>query len=457
MLETKPKTGPKTGLETMWAKGEAVDEVIHRFTVGEDPMTDRALLPFDCLASAAHARSLHASGLLADEDARALVAELAKLHANADSLAIPHELEDGHTLLEAKLTEALGDLGAKIHLGRSRNEQVALALRLWMRNAVIELGEGAAALAEALLAFAATHGDAALPGLTHLRRAMPSSFGLWAESFAEALLEELEALSGLDARLDRSPAHSAAGFGTPLPFDLCEAASRLGFSKVQRNPLDVQNARGRHEGALLAWVSSLSLTLEKLAWDGCLYGSEGFRFLTLPSAFTTGSSLMPQKRNPDALELARGRCREIRGLAATVERLGSGLPSSYHRDFQLLKKPTMDAVRITLDTLALLTHLVKGLEPDLVSAEAACTDELFAANEAFRLAGDGLPFRHAYRVVADHLADGTFAPNRAAAGAPPSAPLIEAAQGDLARCRAWFAARSAAQASTFTALFQDPS
>ncbi|HET8900497.1 MAG TPA: lyase family protein, partial [Holophagaceae bacterium] len=413
-------------LEVMWSKGESVDELVHRFTVGEDPITDLALLPFDCLASAAHARSLAASNLLSSGDAATLISELGKLKtlAEAGELKIPSELEDGHTLLEAKLTEALGDIGAKIHLGRSRNEQVALALRLWMRSALVELGEGAAALADSLFAFASKHGDAPLPGLTHLRRAMPGSFGLWAEAYAEALLEELEALRAVDARLDRSPAHSAAGFGTPLPFDHAAAAQRLGFTKVQRNPLDVQNARGRHEGALLAWLSSLSLSLEKLAWDGCLYGAEGFGFLKLPAAFTTGSSLMPQKRNPDALELARGRAREIRGLAATVERIGGGLPSSYHRDFQLLKKPLMDAVRIAREVMAVLTHLVNGLEPDLDAARAACTDELYAANEAFRLAGEGAPFRHAYRAVAAQLTEGSFAPDRGAAGPPPVAPLL---------------------------------
>jgi argininosuccinate lyase len=441
----------------MWAKGGSVDALIHRFTVGEDPITDLALLPFDCLASAAHARSLAASGLLSREDAAALVAELGRLKTLAEqgALAIPAELEDGHTLLEAKLTEALGDAGARIHLGRSRNEQVALALRLWMRAMLLELGQGAAALADALLGFAAKHGDAPLPGLTHLRRAMPSGFGLWSEAYAEALLEELEALKAVDARLDRSPVHSAAGFGTPLPLDPGAAAQRLGFTRTQRNPLDVQNARGRHEGALLAWLTSLSLTLEKLAWDGCLYSSEGFGFLKLPAAFTTGSSLMPQKRNPDALELARGRAREIRGLAATAERIGAGLPSSYHRDFQLLKKPLMDAARIALDVMAVLTRLVEGLEPDLGAARAACTDELYAANEAFRLAAAGTPFRHAYRAVAGQLADGAFAPDRAAAGAPPAAPLVSAAREELAEAQAWLDARRHAMDATTASIFQE--
>lgn len=443
--------------EVMWSKGGTVDALVHRFTVGEDPVTDLALLPFDCLASAAHARSLAASNLLPSGDAAALVAELGKLKTASEAgvLEIPPGLEDGHTLLEAKLTEALGDIGAKIHLGRSRNEQVALALRLWMRAALVDLGEDAAALADALLAFASKHGDAPLPGLTHLRRAMPSSFGLWAEAYAEALLEELEALKAVDARLDRSPAHSAAGFGTPLPFDGTAAAQRLGFSKAQRNPLDVQNARGRHEGALLAWLSSLSLMLEKLAWDGCLYGAEDFGFLKLPPAFTTGSSLMPQKRNPDALELARGRAREIRGLAATVERIGGGLPSSYHRDFQLLKKPLMDAVRIARAVMAVLTHLVEGLEPGLGAAQDACSDELYAANEAFRLAAEGTPFRQAYRAVAARLADGSFAPDREAAGAPPVAPLVTAARAELAETRSWLDARRDAMNAITASIFQE--
>ncbi|HTL97298.1 MAG TPA: lyase family protein [Holophagaceae bacterium] len=443
--------------EVMWSKGEAVDALVHRFTVGEDPVTDLALLPFDCLASAAHARGLAQAGLLGRKDAASLIRELGKLKSasEAGALAIPPALEDGHTLLEAKLTEALGETGAKIHLGRSRNEQVALALRLWMRSALVGLGEDAAAFAGALLDFAAKHGDAPLPGLTHLRRAMPSSFGLWAEAYAEALLEELEAVKALDARLDRSPAHSAAGFGTPLSFDRAEAARRLGFSRTQRNPLDAQNSRGRHEGALLAWLSSLSLTLEKLAWDGCLYGSEGFGFLKLPAAFTTGSSLMPQKRNPDALELARGRAREIRGLAATAERLAGGLPSSYHRDFQLLKKPLMDAVRIARELMQVLTRLIEGLEPGCAAAEAACTDELYAANEAFRLAAEGAPFRHAYRAVAAQLADGSFAPDREAAGAPASAPLISAARMELARNQAWLDARRRAMEATAASIFQE--
>lgn len=443
--------------ETLWSKGGSVDALVHRFTVGEDPTTDLALLPFDCLASAAHAQSLAASGLISQEDAHALTAALRSLSAKAKqgALTIPAELEDGHTLLEAKLTEALGDAGARIHLGRSRNEQVALALRLWMRSALVELGEGTTALTGALLDFAARHEDAPLPGLTHLRRAMPSSFGLWSEAFAEALLEELQALKAVDARLDRSPAHSAAGFGTPLPFNAVEAAARLGFSRVQRNPLDVQNARGRHEGALLAWLSSLSLTLEKLAWDGCLYGAEGFGFLNLPVAFTTGSSLMPQKRNPDALELVRGRCREIRGLAATAERIGGGLPSSYHRDFQLLKKPLMEAVRITREVLTVLTHLLESLTPGLDAAKAACTDELFAANEAFRLTAEGLPFRQAYQAVATQLAEGTFAPHCGAAGPPPCAPLISAARVERAQVQGWVDARRQALDGITASIFQE--
>ena len=440
---------------TLWAKGEAVDARIHSFTVGDDPISDLALLPFDCLASAAHVTSLLSAGLLTRTEAASLLVELGKLKfaSQQGQLTIPNEMEDGHTLLEAKLTEALGETGARIHLGRSRNEQVALALRLWMRDAVLQLGEATTGLATALLDFSDRLGNAPLPGLTHLRRAMPSSFGLWAEAYAEALLEELEALKALDRRLDRSPAHSAAGFGTPLPFHLEEAASRLGFSRIHRNPLDVQNGRGRHEGALLAWLTSLSLTLEKLAWDGCLYGSEGFAFLQLPSGFTTGSSLMPQKRNPDVLELIRGRCREIRGLGSLVERVAGGLPSSYHRDFQLLKKPLMEGVRIGLAALQVMTQVVDGFEPDLSAAKDACTDELYAANEAFRLSRNGLPFRHAYRAIADQLENGSFHPDREAAGPPDVRPLTAAARKELVEAKAWLTTRRLESARIESTLF----
>jgi argininosuccinate lyase len=326
---------------------------------------------------------------------------------------------------------------------------VILALRLWMRDAALGLGGQAADLAAAFLAFADTHQHEAMPGYTHLRRAMPSTFGMWGVAFAEGLLEELEALQGLHARLDKCPLGAAAGFGVPLPLDRELTARLLGFAKVQRSPVDVQNSRGRHELALLRWIAGLGLVVEKFLWDLALYSTEEFGFLHLPDAFTTGSSIMPQKRNPDVAELARAKCRELRGWAAQAEQLATGLPSNYHRDFQLLKGPLFAGVACAQELLAVLTQLVPALQVDAPRAAAACSDELYAAHQAFALVQQGLPFRDAYKAVATSLADGTFSPDREAlkathlGGAGHLA--LDQSRAELDTARAWIAATRLAQ------------
>jgi argininosuccinate lyase len=429
--------------DMLWSKGLPLDAAIHRFTVGDDPQIDLALAPHDALGSAAHARMLARVGLLPEADMRALVAALRALHdqARAGAFAIRPEQEDGHTALESALVERVGEPGRRIHLGRSRNDQVQLAMRLLLRDEVLKLGARAAELAGAFLDFAQAHLDVAMPGYTHLRRAMPSTFGMWGIAFAEGLLEELEALRGLWARLDRCPLGAAAGFGVPLPIDREYVASLLGFSRVQRSPIDVQNSRGRHETALLAWGCSVTGNLEKWLWDVALFSTEEFGFLTLPDAFTTGSSIMPQKKNPDVVELARARCRELRGLARQVEEVASGLPSSYHRDFQLLKRPTLTALGSLRELLEVLTRLVPALQVRAEAAARACDDTLYAAHQAFVLVGGGLPFRDAYREVARQLGDGTFRPDRAALTAThlggAGNPGLEQARTELAAARAW--------------------
>jgi argininosuccinate lyase len=429
--------------DTLWSKGLPLDAAIHRFTVGDDPVVDLALVPHDALGSAAHARMLAQVGLLPEADMRALVAALRTLHAEARSGAftIRPEQEDGHTALEAALVERVGEAGRRIHLGRSRNDQVQLALRLLLREEVLGLGARTAELAGAFLDFAQAHAAVPLPGYTHMRRAMPSTFGMWGAAFAEGLLEELEALRGVWARLDRCPLGAAAGFGVPLPIDREYVARLLGFSRVQRSPVDVQNSRGRHETAVLAWATSVTSGLEKWLWDVSLFSTEEFGFLTLPDAFTTGSSIMPQKKNPDVVELARARCRELRGLARQVEEVASGLPSSYHRDFQLLKRPTLAALGSTRELLDVLTRLVPALRLRTEAAERACDDSLYAAHQAFVLVSRGLPFRDAYREVARQLGNGSFQPDKAAltathlGGAGNLA--LEQCRAELNSARAW--------------------
>ena len=433
--------------ERLWAKDLPLDVAIHQFTVGEDPDTDLTLVPFDALGSAAHAKMLAASSLLDPGDAAALVRGLHRIAnlARQGAFPIPAYLEDCHTAIEADLTRSLGAVGQRIHLGRSRNDQVILAFRLYLRDALLRLGLRVSDLAAAFLAFARAHQTVPLPGYTHLRRAMPSTFGMWAAAFAEGLLEELDALQSVYRRLDRCPLGSAAGFGVPLPIDRELTASLLGFSKVQRSPIDVQNSRGRHEVAMLQWAASTGGVLEKFLWDVSFYSTEEFGFLKLPDAFTTGSSIMPQKKNPDVVELARGRCRELRGTAGLVEQVASGLPSSYHRDLQLLKRPVILGLRQAEELFSVLARLVPALKVNAEATAAASSDELYAAHQAYVYVQEGLPFREAYRKVAQQIQDGTFAPDRAALTATHLGGAgnlgLDALATDLAAARAWIEAK----------------
>src|SRR3954454_1439351 len=350
--------------DQLWAKNLPLDEQIHVFTVGDDPVTDLELLPFDIQGSAAHARMLGECGLLPETEAKALVKQLRDIR----ELKITREEEDCHTALE----HALGEAGRRIHLARSRNDQVQTALRLFMRSRLLDLGTALANCASVFADFARKHANAALPGYTHMRRAMPSSWRMWGNAFAEGLAEELEQLPALWSRLDRSPLGAAAGFGSPVPINRERSGKLLGFSRVQASPIDVMNSRGRHEQAIASWIVSAAGTLEKALWDLLIWSTDEFGFVRLPDAFTTGSSLMPQKRNPDVLELARGRCRELRGLAALLAQIAGGLPSSYHRDQQLLKAPFFETVAKGQQLFEIVARLIPSLEINEKASAAAC-------------------------------------------------------------------------------------
>ncbi len=399
----------------LWAKGEPLNALIHQFTVGDDPNWDAQLFPFDCMASAAHAQMLARVGLIEANQAQQLTTALRELF--DAPIPVTMAQEDCHTAIEAALIERLGETGKRIHLGRSRNDQVLVALRLLLKQTVRETSAQVLALVQALLNFATKNADVALPGYTHLQRAMPSSFGMWAQGFACGLLEELDASAGLLARIDRCPLGAAAGFGVPLPLDREFCADLLGFAQVQLSPTDCMNSRGRHEQAMLDWFASIAHTLEKLAWDVVLYASQEFAFIKLPAAFTTGSSIMPHKRNPDVAELARAHCRQIRGFADSHRHIMSGLPSSYHRDFQLGKAPLLSAIANMRTLLDVSTELIPAIEPIATSIELACSDELYAAHAAYQKVAAGAAFRDAYQAIALELKTGTFKPDRTALSA----------------------------------------
>ena len=396
----------------LWAKDLPLDAAIHRFTVGRDPEVDLALYGFDCIASAAHVRMLASVDLLKPSDAAALLDALQAQYvlSNADAVRIEAGQEDCHTALEAALVSATGEAGKRVHLARSRNDQVLVALRLYLRAHLNDLSVGVLDLARVLAQFAEEFKAETMPGYTHMRKAMPSSFGLWATGYAEALVEELDASIGVHARIDRCPLGAAAGYGVPLPIDRAMTAQLLGFAQVQRAATDCINSRGRHEQALLDWCVSVASSLEKLLWDLSLFSAPEFGFLQLPDSYTTGSSIMPQKRNPDVIELARAKCRALRGISETHRNIMTGLPGSYHRDFQLGKAPLMEGVQTLSELLRVVTSLIPALKVNEADAKDACTDELYAAEAAYQLVAGGMAFRDAYRVIAAQITASTFVP-----------------------------------------------
>ena len=386
----------------LWDKGQALDAQIAAFTVGEDPEVDLAWARHDILGSRAHLRVLEAAGLVTAEEATTLDGGLAVLQTEieAGNFSIPFEEEDVHTAVEARLTERLGAVAGKLHTGRSRNDQVLTALRLWQREEADAIAAEWRDLAAGLLDFAESHASVPLTGYTHLQRAMPSSYGLWAVGFAAALLDLRPLLVAARVVIDRCPLGSAAGYGTPLPLDRQLAASLLGFAQVEEPVTTSQLTRGATEVALLSALSAATGLVSRLAWDISLFTTSEFALLRLPDAFTTGSSIMPQKRNPDVAELLRASSAAVRAARDEIEQIML-LPSGYHRDAQLTKAPLLRGVRSGRNTLRIAAHLVRGLVPTPQPLETP----LYAAAEAYRR---DKPFREAYRDVAAEIREGRF-------------------------------------------------
>lgn len=403
---------------TLWSPpGRDVDELMLSYTVGDDRHWDARLLPWDVLGSLGHVEGLKASKLVSPEEYRRLRIGLrAGLAAVRDGqLKITLQHEDAHTAVEDWLTKRLGKTGERLHTGRSRNDQIACDLRLYLKAALLDVHDGAVDLAAALIAFAQANSDALWPGYTHQRRAMPSSAGLWAAAFAEGLLDTLESLPALWARVDRCPLGSAAGYGVPLPLKRAVAARALGFAAPEHNVALVQNARGKLEAAVLAWCAELGHEAGKLAADAVAYSGDEYGLLILPAELATGSSLMPHKRNPDLFELTRARAAALDADLVTVMQLKSKLGSGYHRDFQLLKEPLFKGLDRTREMLAMLTRAVPKLEVNRARAAAALAGDPLVTDEVLRRVEAGEPFRAAYRAVAAEHKQGVKFPTPSAA------------------------------------------
>ena len=402
---------------TLWSGGEALTTLAQSYTVGDDRVWDARLLTWDILGTLGHLVGLEGAGIVGARDGARLRAALRRLLAEARSgrLAVAADDEDVHTAVENALVSRLGTLGEKVHTGRSRNDQVAVDLRLYMKDAMLALAESVLAASRVLAAFARKHRRVVLPGYTHQRRAMPSTLGLWAAGYAESLLDDLAPLTAALDLVDRSPLGSAAGFGVPLPLDRAAVARALGFAGVQGNVTAVAAARGKLEVTVLAAAWPIAYDLAKLSWDVILYSSEEFGFLRLPPGLATGSSIMPNKRNPDVFELTRGRAALLDGYLVQAMAVAGKLPGGYHRDLQLAKATVMRGLDTAAEMLAMVAAAVPLLEVDRARCAAALSPEVFATDEAVRRARAGTPFRTAYREVAGELRQGTLPPALTAA------------------------------------------
>lgn len=390
----------------LWEKGLPLDERILRFTAGEDHALDARLVPYDVRASIAHARMLERQKLLAAADAGAICAGLEALgreHADGQ-WSISLEDEDVHGALERRLIERIGPAGGRVHLGRSRNDQVLTALRLYLKDAIEGLAGLAGNVAAALEAVAADQGTVALPGYTHMQPAMPSTVDLWARGFAAEIADDRDGILAASRRADRCPLGSAAGFGVPgLPLDRKATSDALGFGSIHEPVTAVQLSRGKAEATLVFELALLTGDLGRLAFDLLLFYMAELAYVSLPDEMTTGSSIMPQKRNPDVFELVRGAGATLHG--AVVEMLGitAKLPSGYHRDLQRLKAPLFRSIDLASDCAAIMAHALAGIRfrPERIELG----QELFAAEKANALVvAEDIPFREAYRRIADELA-----------------------------------------------------
>jgi argininosuccinate lyase len=385
----------------LWDKGGASDAAVLAYTSRDDYKLDQALLKYDLRASIAHVRGLARIGALDSGDRDRIVEALRAIEKEEQEgrFVLGPEVEDGHTAIEVALVARLGDTGKRVHLGRSRNDQVLTALRLYLKDTLSRLVARSAASAAALLELAKKGEHVVLPGYTHLQRAVPQTLGHWAAGFAEGMIESGYAIADARDRADRSPLGAAAGYGVNLGLDREGVAHELGFDEIDINPLWSQTSRGLLEIVALSAVFHASALVRRLAWDLSLFTTAEFGFVKLPDELTTGSSIMPNKRNPDVVELMRGSCSIVQGAITELMSLVS-LPSGYHRDLQLMKAPLMRALSEADATLSLVPKLVSELRFDEKKMAAAVTEDTLATDQAVDLARGGMPFRDAYKRIA---------------------------------------------------------
>lgn len=389
-------------MSRLWEKGLPLDERVLRYTAGEDHLLDARLVTHDVRGSTAHAKMLCSQELISRADCDAICDGLAALetsfHAGEWSISLADE--DVHTALETRLTKAIGAAGGRLHLGRSRNDQVLTALRLYMKTAASDLGTSVQNLRGAVAAIAARQGELELPGYTHMQHAMPSSVALWCGGFDEAFADAVDGLQNAVRRIDKNPLGSAAGYGTPgLDLDRNATTKSLGFAATQSPVTAAQLSRGKAESSLVFEITLLLQDLGRMAADLLLFYTQEFRYITLAAEVTTGSSIMPQKRNPDVLELLRASSASAQACLDETLMITAKLSSGYHRDLQRLKAPLFRAIDLAIDSVDIMAYLLEGL--NFVPENIKLDEGIFATAEAYRLVSEeGIPFRDAYRRIA---------------------------------------------------------
>ena len=397
-------------MSTLWSKGTQATELVDDFTVGNDRILDMRLARYDVLGSKAHIKMLESIGLLTAEELEILtdgldgiLEEIAK-----GDFVLEDDVEDIHSQVELLLTRRLGDIGKKIHSGRSRNDQVLVDLKLFLKDEVLKLREEVITLFTTLQTLSEKHKDVLLPGYTHGQVAMPSSFGLWFGAYAEALADDMYMLRGAYGVTDQNPLGSAAGYGSSFPLDRQMTTDLLGFASLDHNVVAAQLSRGKAERAVASAIGAIALTLNKFASDCCMYMSPNYGFIKFPDELTTGSSIMPHKKNPDVWEIMRGNCNRIMSVENEISLLCSNMPHGYHRDFQLLKDVLFPALENMHKCLYMADYMLQHIIIKEGILDAPIYEYLFTVEEVNRRTLEGMPFRDAYRTVGIEVNEGRF-------------------------------------------------
>ena len=397
-------------MSTLWSKGTQATDLVEDFTVGNDRILDMRLAKYDVTGSKAHIRMLESIGLLSKEELDTLTAGLDKIleEIEAGDFVLENDVEDIHSQVELLLTRRLGDIGKKIHSGRSRNDQVLVDVKLFLKDEVLKLREEVLALFDTLQKLSEKHKDTLLPGYTHGQVAMPSSFGLWFGAYAEALADDMYMLRGAYNVTDQNPLGSAAGYGSSFPLDRQMTTDLLEFGSLDYNVVAAQLSRGKSERAVASAMGAIALTLNKFAADCCMYMSPNYGFIRFPDELTTGSSIMPHKKNPDVWEIMRGNCNRIMATENEISMLCSNMPHGYHREFQLLKDILFPALELMHKCLMMADYMLQHIIVKDNILDAPIYDYLFTVEEVNRRTLAGMPFRDAYRNVGIEVNEGRF-------------------------------------------------